>query len=160
MPRIRSPFQARPRGLIALLFRVPVYVYRARLGFLFGSKFLMLLHRGRKTGRVRRTVLEVMGRNVDEYVVMTGWGRESQWYRNIQANPPVEVHVGHRRFTPVARFLSDDEAAEVLDAYATESPMDMKMLNKALGLQYDGTFEDLKRIVADRPMVGLRPVET
>lgn len=160
MPRIRSPFQERPTGVIAFLFRVPVYVYRARLGFLFRSKFLMLVHRGRNTGRVRRAVLEVMGRNDDEYVVMTGWGRGSQWYRNIQANPPLEVHVGLRRFTPVARFLSDDEAAARLDAYATKSPMDMRMLDRALGLQWDGTFEDLKRIVADRPMVGLRPVET
>jgi deazaflavin-dependent oxidoreductase (nitroreductase family) len=157
MPRFRSPFQAPPTGLIALLFRLPVYVYRAHLGFVFRSKFLMLVHRGRTTGQVRQTVLEVMGRNLDEYVVMTGWGRGSQWFRNIQASPPLQVHVGRRRFTPVARFLSDDEAAKVLDAYATKNPRDMKMLNRALGLQYDGTFEDLKRIVADRPMIGLRP---
>jgi deazaflavin-dependent oxidoreductase (nitroreductase family) len=159
MPRIRSPFVAPPTGLIAWLFRLPVYVYRARLGFVFRSKFLMLVHRGRKTGQVRRTVLEVMGRNAEEYVVMTGWGRGSQWYRNIEANPPLEVHVGRRRFTPETRFLSDDEAAKVLDAYATRRPKDMRMLDRALGLQYDGTFEDLERIVADRPMVGLRPVE-
>jgi hypothetical protein len=36
----------------------------------------------------------------------------------------------------------------------------MRMLTRALGLQYDGTFDDLRRIAADRPMVGLGPVET
>jgi deazaflavin-dependent oxidoreductase (nitroreductase family) len=160
MPRITNPFLERPRGFMALLFRAPVNLYRVRLGLLFGSRFLLLVHRGRKTGRVRQNVLEVMDRNGDEYIVMSGWGPGSQWYRNIQANPALEVRVGRRRFTPSVRFLSEDEAADSLGAYATEHPVLMKVLDKAFAWNHDGTPEDRKRIVADRPMVGLRPIDS
>jgi len=40
--------------------RSPVAVYRARLGFIFGSRLLMLDHAGRSTGTRRYVVLEVV----------------------------------------------------------------------------------------------------
>ena len=41
------------------LVRMPVWLYRARLGFLFGNRLLMVEHIGRKSGRRRYVVLEV-----------------------------------------------------------------------------------------------------
>jgi hypothetical protein len=35
------------------LVRAPIWLYRARLGFVFRSQLLMLEHRGRKTGARR-----------------------------------------------------------------------------------------------------------
>jgi hypothetical protein len=40
--------------------RAPVWLYRARLGFVFGSRLLMLEHTGRKTGIRRYVVLETV----------------------------------------------------------------------------------------------------
>ena len=42
------------------LFRLPVYLYRCHCGGLLGHRFLLLIHRGRRTGRRYETVLEVM----------------------------------------------------------------------------------------------------
>jgi hypothetical protein len=41
------------------LMRAPIWIFRARLGFLFGTRLLMLEHIGRKTGLPREVVLEV-----------------------------------------------------------------------------------------------------
>lgn len=141
------------------MFRAPVWLYRARLGFVFGARFLLLVHRGRKTGRTRMNVLEVMEhkREAGEYVVMSGWGPKSQWYRNIHASPPAEVRIGFRRFTPAVRFLTDEEAAASLAVYRREHPILFRMLDVMLSWKHDGTQDDFRRIVADRPMVGLRP---
>lgn len=43
------------------LVRAPIGLYRAHLGFLFGSRLLMLEHTGRKSGTRRYVVLEVVG---------------------------------------------------------------------------------------------------
>ncbi|PZS27397.1 MAG: hypothetical protein DLM61_16790 [Pseudonocardiales bacterium] len=41
---------------------------------------------------------------------MAGLGLSCDWYRNIQANPAIEVVVGRRRFEPVHRLLGEAEA--------------------------------------------------
>lgn len=105
------------------LVRAPIWLYRARLGFMFGSGLLMLEHTGRKTGARRYVVLEVLGRpRPGSYVVASGWNH-AQWYRNIQASPQVRVSVGRRvRAAATARQLTSDEAAAILDGYAQHHP--------------------------------------
>ncbi|MGH3594278.1 MAG: nitroreductase family deazaflavin-dependent oxidoreductase, partial [Pseudonocardiaceae bacterium] len=57
------------------LVRAPIWLYRARLGFLFGSRMLLLEHVGRKTGARRYVVLEVVGHPTPgTYVVASGFG--------------------------------------------------------------------------------------
>ena len=50
-----------------------------------GRRFLLLVHTGRKTGKERRNVLEVMGSDpvAEKFFVMTGWGENSDWWRNV-----------------------------------------------------------------------------
>ena len=76
------------------LVRAPIWLYRARLGFLSGSRTLMLEHVGRKSGARRFVVLEVVGHPApDTYVVASGFGERAQWFRNLIANPQVRVSV-------------------------------------------------------------------
>jgi len=51
---------APPKGLKLKLFRVPLYIYRFKLGFLFGERFIQLKHWGRKSGNLKETVIEVI----------------------------------------------------------------------------------------------------
>jgi hypothetical protein len=44
------------------LVRAPIWLFRVRLGFMFGSRLLMLEHTGRNTGVRRYVVVEVVGR--------------------------------------------------------------------------------------------------
>jgi len=81
--------------------RAPVLLFRARLGFLFGSRLLMLEHVGRKTGIQRYAVLETVDRtDPGTYVVAAGFGDRSQWLRNITADPRVRASVGRRFAVP------------------------------------------------------------
>ncbi len=101
------------------LVRAPLALYRARLGFLLGHRMLMLEHRGRKTGLPRQVVLEVTDRpGPDRYVVASGLGKTSQWYRNVLADPHVKVSVGGRREVPAtARAMTPEESAQTLAEY-------------------------------------------
>jgi len=42
-------------------------------------------------------------------VICAAWGPRSDWYRNLRAGPAVKVDFG-RAFTPVHRFITDEEA--------------------------------------------------
>lgn len=106
------------------LVRAPIWVYRAGLGFIFGSRLLMLEHRGRTTGQRRFVVLEVVEhRTRDEYVVVAGFGRRAQWYRNVLADPAVRVSSGFRRSVQATDLpMTDQESAAALHRYAQRHP--------------------------------------
>jgi deazaflavin-dependent oxidoreductase (nitroreductase family) len=106
------------------LMRAPIWIYRARAGALFGSRILMLEHIGRKSGAPRYAVLEVVDHPAaDVYVVASGFGRKAQWFRNIEANPHVRVHVGsHAPRRATARILGRAETDRALAAYRDRHP--------------------------------------
>jgi deazaflavin-dependent oxidoreductase (nitroreductase family) len=106
------------------LMRIPIWLYRARLGFLLGSRMLMLEHTGRRTGARRRVVLEVIDRpEPGTYLVVSGFGERSQWFRNVLAHPAVRISVGTRSALPAeARRLTPTEADAALASYATRHP--------------------------------------
>lgn len=104
--------------------RFPIWLFRAGLGFVFGSRLLMLEHIGRKTGTRRFVVLEVVDRpGPQEYVVVAGFGRGSHWYRNILANPNVRVSCATRRGAVAhAVPMTAQDSAATLRRYAEHHP--------------------------------------
>jgi deazaflavin-dependent oxidoreductase (nitroreductase family) len=102
--------------------RTPILLYRARLGFLLGHRFLLLQHVGRISGLPRYVVLEVVRRQTcGRYVVVSGFGARADWFRNVRATPDVRVSVGPRRLVAArARVLSADEARQAVAAYQDE----------------------------------------
>jgi deazaflavin-dependent oxidoreductase (nitroreductase family) len=129
MTRSRSP-STRVATLAARLLRVrwlvraPIWLFRARLGFLTASRLLMLEHTGRRTGARHYVVLEVVSRpGPGQYVVASGFGQRAQWFRNIRANPSVRVFVGARGPRPaIAHILESDDARAALQQYARNHP--------------------------------------
>lgn len=95
--------------------RFPVLLFRLKLGWMMGPRYLLLTHRGRKTGRIYQNVLEVIDKNSDtgEIFILSGWGPNSNWYRNVRAGGAVSVKRGRRTFTPQVRSVTEQEAAEV-----------------------------------------------
>ena len=81
--------RSRPTGALRLAFRPPIYLYRLGLGQLLGHRFMLLTHRGRRSGRVYQTALEVVryDPSLRETVVASGWGERSDWYRNSRLIP-------------------------------------------------------------------------
>jgi deazaflavin-dependent oxidoreductase (nitroreductase family) len=82
-----------PSGALRLAFRLPIYLYRLNLGWLLGHRFLQLVHRGRRSGLLRETVLEVLHYDpaTGESVVLSAWGEKADWYRNVEATPALEA---------------------------------------------------------------------
>jgi deazaflavin-dependent oxidoreductase (nitroreductase family) len=134
--------------------RAPITVYRARLGFLFGTRLLMLEHVGRRTGALRYVVLEVVDRpKPGEYVIVSGFGARAQWYRNIHANSGVRVWCGTRRAVPAtAAAMTEAEGAAVLDRYIENHPGAWKNLRATIE-HATGTS------VGNLPMVHIRIVD-
>lgn len=145
------------------LLKAPVAFYSADLGWLFGHRFLLLAHRGRRSGRVYRTMLEVVAWDeaASEAVVMSGLGRRSQWYRNVLAADPVEVRIARLRFAPRVRVLDRGEAADVLAGYEERNrivaPVVRAVLSRLAGFRYSGTTADRRRLVETLPLLAFRP---
>src|SRR5690348_16419167 len=125
----------KPKGLLKLAFRLPRYLYRWHLGWVLGHRCLMITHRGRKTGRLRQTVLEVVSYNpsTQECIVMSGYGTQSDWYRNIQVYPAIEVQVGRQRYKPQQRWLEAQETQARLEAYQRDHPLPFRELMHFMG---------------------------
>ena len=149
----------RPNQLLLLLFRLPVWVYRLHLGWLLGHRFLIVTHQGRKTGKVRHTVVEVVrhDRAGGEFIVVAGYRRTSDWYRNIQATSALQIHVGGRRFTPFQRFLTPEEVGKEFEDYESRHPRLARTLAWMVGLEYDGSESQRKTLTSELPMIALSP---
>jgi deazaflavin-dependent oxidoreductase (nitroreductase family) len=101
----------KPNRVLRLAFRLPIYLYRLNLGWLLGHRFLLLVHRGRSSGLLRETVLEVLLHDpaTRESVVLSAWGEKADWCRNIELTPALEVQTGGQRYVPEQRFLAPEE---------------------------------------------------
>jgi hypothetical protein len=105
-------------------------------------------------------VLEVVGADADEFYVIAGMGPSSDWYRNIQAKPPVEVAVGARRFAPECRWPDESESVAVMADYERRNrvvmPVVLVVLSRLLGWRYDGSRAARERLVRQLPVVAFR----
>jgi len=94
-------------------------------------------------------------------VVMSGFGRNAGWLRNIEANPAVEIILGRRRFFATYRFLCDEEAILVIEGYERRNrlmaPVVRWGLGRLLGWRYSGSDSDHKRLVEQLPLIAFRP---
>lgn len=153
----------RPSPLALRLLRAPARLYDWDLGWLLGRRFLRLTHVGRRSGRRYQTVLEVVGedRARREVFVMAGFGRSAQWYRNILTGRGIEVAIGRERFAAACRELAPDEAAAVMADYERRNryaaPIVRRVLSRLVGWRYDGTPAQRLALVAELPIIALRP---
>ena len=156
-PRSLPSHHGPPSGLVRLLLRLPVPLYMAGLGWLFGHRLLMLEHRGRRSHDLHRSVVEVIAydHRTRESIVAAGWGTATQWYRNIQVQSAVEVHTSAQQFVPAQRFLGEDEAHDVLDDYVMAHRFAARFVLRWLG--YDWSKEGRERFYDTVRLVGFRP---
>ena len=149
-------------SLLKAALRGPVLLYKLRLGFLLGHRFLLLTHRGRRSGRLYRTVVEVVRWDAErgEAIVMSGWGRRANWFRNVEAGGAVEVELARERFAPEVRVLEPEEAAAVFADYERRNrlaaPVVRAVVSRLAGFRYDGSEEARRRVVEQLPLVGFR----
>ena len=82
------------------------------VGYLWnGAPVLILTTTGRKSGEERSTPL-IFGRDGDDYVLVASQGGRPQhphWYRNLVAQPEVQLQVKDDRFRARARTAEGEE---------------------------------------------------
>jgi deazaflavin-dependent oxidoreductase (nitroreductase family) len=146
-----------PGRLALLVFRLPLALYRRGWGWLLGRTFLVLEHRGRRSGKPRSIVAMVLTYDPEthEAVICSGWGEKPDWVRNIRAHPAVHIQIGREAFTPEQRFLTEDESFAV--AFRRRHPRRMRLICSIFGwgdLRSDATA---RAFVRNRPFVAFRP---
>ena len=164
-PTVLPALGTRPRRavLLAWFFRVPIGLYRVGLANQLGRSTLLLRTRGRKTGRLRTTALNYFAEGDVAYVV-SGMGPHSDWLRNLQADPHVQVQVGSRRFDASAETIADPaEYRRVLQLWAeqalrTAPPPVVRNLMRRLGFDYDASVRRHLEESPPPPIVALRPI--
>ena len=151
--------RGRPTGPLRLLLQAPLWLYRLRLGWLFGERLLLLSHTGRVSGRQRQAVIEVLrhDRAADAYIVASGWGERADWYRNLLKTPAVSIVVGRRRVAALARRLPLEEATRELGDYARRHPAAFRGLSRLmLGEPLAGAPEECEQLARVVPVIALQ----
>lgn len=112
-----TPSEEKVASVVVKLMSVAnTWAYRAsggRIGgrFLRGAPVLLLTTIGRKSGQPRTAPLLYL-RDGERIVVVAskgGMSRHPLWYRNVEANPDVEVEIGTDKMPMRARRASEEE---------------------------------------------------
>jgi deazaflavin-dependent oxidoreductase (nitroreductase family) len=116
-----TPAQERVGNVvIRLMSTLNVWAFRVSKGriggrFLRGAPVLLLTATGRKSGKPRTTPLLYL-RDGERLVVVAskgGFSTHPLWYRNVEADPQVEVEIGGERRKMLARRASEAEKKEL-----------------------------------------------
>jgi deazaflavin-dependent oxidoreductase (nitroreductase family) len=123
---------------------------------------IVLVHRGRKSGRLYKTPVEILVDDPErgELVVSPMWGRDSDWYRNVVAGGLVEARVRGEERQVEWRELDEAERRAAMKTYREAHPLYsrviLRMLVRVNG--FEGNPEEA--VVRDLPMLGLRRMES
>jgi len=147
-----------PRGLSRLLWRLPIGLYRAHLGWLLTSHFLLLEHVGRKSGQVRQAVIEVVQRDKvnDVYYIAAGFGQSSDWYQNLLKTPRAKIQSGFRKADVLAEVLPIEQAGNIIMDYARRYPTAIRTLARIIGYEAGKGEVDYRAFAKVVPIVALK----
>lgn len=149
----------RPNRLILLMLKGPRLIYNLNLGWLLGHRFLVVTHRGRKSGLIHQTPLEVVryDKATKTSIVISAWGEKSDWYRNIIKTPALQIQTGRDRYVPEQRFLSTDETEHELERYVAHHGPSAKMLSRLFGVNFAESAEARRQFAESSRMVAFHP---
>jgi deazaflavin-dependent oxidoreductase (nitroreductase family) len=135
-------------------------LYALGLGPLIGRIILLLTTTGRKSGLKRVTPLQYEKIGEDFYVGAAR-GTKSDWVRNIQSCPQVEVRVGAKRFQSVAEVVTDPARfADFVEVRLQRHPLIVGLImEKAHGLPRHPSHEQLEELGKSEAVVILHPTK-
>lgn len=123
-----------PNGLQRGFYRLPLLGYRLGLGTLM-DRFHMaaLTTRGRSSGLPRYTALEYRQHGSKVYII-SGWGEQANWVRNLERDPHVTLRRGVRVQGGQAFIVRDrSEVFRALTLFYRTNPAYYERLFKQAG---------------------------
>ena len=112
----------RSRELAMQLLRAPLCLYKLGWGpALAWLPLLILTTRGRNSGLARHVVVEYR-RHGSKYYIVSGWGADTDWYRNIEQDNRVTIQHGAHIVDALAQPVADPaEALRALYMFSRNS---------------------------------------
>lgn len=152
--------QGPPRGWLRFALRAPILLYRLKLGWLLGRRFLLLKHIGRNSGATHSTVLEVVRHERASHlcIIASGWGTAAQWYKNVLKNPDVRYTVGVQERAGRVEQLPVERAEQELRDYGERHPTAIRNLTKfMIGEQFENSAAQYRRLAIQVPVLQVTP---
>ncbi len=148
-----------PGGLARLGFRLPIQLYRLGLSGLLGTRFVCLTHTGRKSGKPRQTVLEVVryDKATGACIVASGFGKGSDWLLNVEHDLRILFTIGRTQRTGLAVRLDPEMAGRELAEYACRYPLAWRELVQFMGYKVNGTENDILALGNMIPLYRFQP---
>jgi deazaflavin-dependent oxidoreductase (nitroreductase family) len=146
-----------PTGLSRLMFRFPILFYRIGLGGLFGKRFVLITHTGRKSGKPRQVLLEVIRHDPDTgtVYVIGAYGEKADWVRNVKKTSSIQAQLGWEGYDAKAEFLDEEGRIEVFLDYARRHPRMAVSFPGMVGYELDGSEEDYAAFAREAVIVGI-----
>ncbi|MBN2548321.1 MAG: nitroreductase family deazaflavin-dependent oxidoreductase [Anaerolineales bacterium] len=146
-----------PPSRLRLLQVGPRKAYAIGLGPLIGRVVLLLTTTGRRTGLKRVTPLQY--ELVDgAYYVASARGLKADWFRNLQADPHVEVQVKKTYFHGLAEVVTDPQRITgFLELRLKRHPIMIGLMMRAEGLGFRPSREKLEQHAKGLAMAIIRP---
>ena len=96
-----------------------------------------------------------------QYWVGAADGTRADWYRNILADPSVELQVGGRKFGATAEAVSDTQRIAAYLAYRLKKrPLMMRLILRMDGARGPITPDTLREYAANIRLVVITPQES
>ena len=139
--------------------RIHQKLYDSGRGWIIGWLILLLRHTGRKSGKQYATPLQY--EKIDgAYYIGAARGANADWFRNVQANPIVEVSVGRKRFKAMAEPVTDAErVADFLAYRLRRHPLMIGLMIKMHKLPMKPSREQLLELGRTTALVIIHPQE-
>ena len=139
-----------PNGLMKKLYAIG-------LGPIVGRIVLLLTTTGRKTRLRRVTPLQYEQIDGDFYVA-AGWGKSSDWFRNVVADPCVEVAVKSRHFQGQAEPITDPKRiADFLEYRLKRHPRMVGLILRSDGVSARPSRGELEEYARRLALVIIHP---
>lgn len=160
--------QPHPPAFMIPFMKLPTLLYRLGLGWMFGQRFMLLTHVGRRSGKTYHTVLAVLriDENTKEIFAVSPWIK-SNWYHNIQAAPALEVETGTGkigsgrfgsiRYAPAQRDLSPEEIASLFMEFRSRHPIFSRMVARIPGWKINSSYEEFLELARTLRGVAFHP---
>jgi deazaflavin-dependent oxidoreductase (nitroreductase family) len=156
--------KSRAARVLGRTLRMPSVLDRKGTGWILQALspalVIVLVHRGRKSGRLYKTPVEILVDDPErgEFVVSPMWGRNSDWYRNVVAGGLVEVHVRGEVRQVEWRELDEAERRAAINAYREAHPFYSRVILRMLVRVNGFEGEPEEAVIRELPMLGLRRV--
>jgi len=147
-----------PPAFIVPFFKMPLILYRLGLGWILGKRFMLLTHVGRRSGKVYRSVLAVLrfDEKTHEIQAVSPWS-SSNWFRNIQVTPALEVGTGSVRYVPTQRSMSTEDITALFIEFRRQHPIFSRIIARIPGWKINSSYEEFLELARSLRGVAFQP---